>query len=470
MKYNNISRTLFGYKLTHVDSYGNTTDTFKLPKTSPFKLRPGEKGGFCFVDKEGKATQTFYSVTTLGDVFTGTTKNNTRVQVNIVNGLITPEYVYELDRHIVTTDGRVFKIDLHANIFRTPYLAPLSADGQFRDNRISEGEFVFKGPAGKYVVMDCRMKKVINMDFETPLIRKTFDEGKIRAYTVGNKHHFCDKKGNVLKSIDSSLEIYKFNSNATDNCLRFAVYDRDTNSSIIYAYDEQNSRIRVETTLNNRVTDRFMDNRRLLYVTQTPTGKVGLVNRLDRNLIPHIYDSISQEQLKPRSLGSFSVVSDSIFKVGITTDGEKKYGAYDMTGKSVLPTRFANIDLSESAKMEDGTYRFMVSNVSDYYGVVDSNGNTLVPLKYIHFPDSKTIVPQKTGRGTSIERLVLSRPNGQKAYFNIFADNILASEEEKKAIVTTYKTTAKTPSFATRPAQSIYGASFSSNDNDEMGE
>ena len=112
----------------------------------------------------------------------------------------------------------------------------------------------------------------------------------------------------------------------------------------------------------------------------------------------------------------------------------------------------------------------MVSNVSDYYGVVDSNGNTLVPLKYIHFPDSKTIVPQKTGRGTSIERLVLSRPNGQKAYFNIFADNILASEEEKKAIVTTYKTTAKTPSFATRPAQSIYGANFSSNDNDEMGE
>lgn len=456
MRYNNISRTLFGYKLVYIDSYGAKTREFKLPKTSPFKLRPADKGGFCFVNKDNEPTQAFYSADSLADVFTCTTKNNTYVQVNILNGLITPEYAFELGEHIVTLDGQVFRVDAYANVYRTPYLAPLAPTGSVANNKISENEYVFKSPSGKYVLLDSNMQHVIGMEFNSPLIRHTFDIGALRTYTVGNKHYFCDKSGAVLKSIDSNLEIHTFNiHNSTDNLTRFSVYDRNSNSSIVYAYDETANKIKVETTLNNRVTDRYLDNRRVLYTTENENGKLGVVTRLDKNVIPHIYDSISKEQLKTRYLSSFRVVSDSIFKVGISADGARKYGAYDMEGNSILPTKYANIDLSESAKMADGTYRFMVSSVSDYYGVVDSKSNTLVPLKYIHFPSAKTIVPQKTGKGTSIERLVLSRPNGQKAYFNIFAENILASEEEKRSIVTTYSTTNQSNQYESKPTSSI---------------
>jgi hypothetical protein len=312
------------------------------------------------------------------------------------------------------------------------------------------------------------MHRIIDMEFDTPVIRNTYNDGPLHAFTAGHKHYFCDQAGNVLKSIDASLEVYKFTSNdPTDTNIRFAAYDRNTNSSIVYCFDPNADKIKIETTLDNRVVERYLDNRKLLYITQNENGKYGLVTRLDKNVIPHIYDSISKENLKTRYLTASRVVSDTIFKVGITTDGQTKYGAYDMEGKSILPTKYANIDLTESTKMADGTYRFMVSSVKDYYGVVDSNGDTLVPLKYIHFPESKTIVQQKTGKGTSIERLVLSRPNGQKVYFNVFANNILATEEEKKSIVTTYQTQKETRPFATRPTQNINGASFSSN-NDEM--
>ena len=44
---------------------------------------------------------------------------------------------------------------------------------------------------------------------------------------------------------------------------------------------------------------------------------------------------------------------------------------------------------------------------------------------------------------------------------------VTITEEEKKSIVTTYQTQKETRPFATRPTQNIYGASFSSN-NDEM--
>lgn len=470
MRYNNITRTLFGYKLTFVDSFGAKKEEFKLPKNSPLKLKPAAKGGFCFVDKNGETVTSVFSAARLsGSVFTGTTYQGTLMRVNYKTGKTTPEYVYELEHHIVTTDGRVFKVDEHANVSRTPYLAPTSTDGEFRDNRIGENQFVFKGPNGKYVLLDCKMHRVIDMEFDTPVIRNTYNDGPLHAFTAGHKHYFCDKAGNVLKSIDANLEVYKFTSNdPTDTNIRFAAYDRSTNSSIVYCYDPNADKIKIETTLDNRVVERYLDNRKLLYITQNENGKYGLVTRLDKNVIPHIYDSISKENLKTRYLTASRVVSDTIFKVGIYADGQTKYGAYDMEGKSILPTKYANIDLTESTKMADGTYRFMVSSVRDYYGVVDSNGNTLVPLKYIHFPESKTVVQQKTGKGTSIERLVLSRPNGQKVYFNVFANNILATEEEKRSIVTTYQTQKETPSFATRPTPSIYGASFSSNSNDEM--
>jgi hypothetical protein len=278
-----------------------------------------------------------------------------------------------------------------------------------------------------------------------------------------------DKKGEVIKSIDSNLKIYRFEShNPTDKLNRFAAYDKASNSTLVYAYDEETNKIKVATTLSNKVTQRYLDNRRVLCVTVTPNGKYGLVTSTDKNLIPHVYDSITKEHLKMRYINASRVVSDSIFKVAIRKDGETKYGAYDMEGHNILPSKYANIDLSESAKMVDGTYRFMVSSVGRYYGVVDSNGETLVPLKYIHFPSNKETVTQRAGKGATIERLVLSRPNGEKVFYNVFADNILATPEEQKAIVKIYQGSSKNPTFATRSASVdrslVYGRTSSDDD------
>ena len=158
MRYNNITRTLFGYKLTFVDSYGTKTEEFKLPKNSPFRLKPASKGGFCFVDKKtGEESRVFASARLADKVFTGITYQGTQVRINYETGTTTPEYVYELEKHIVTLDGRVFKVDENANVSRTPYLAPTSTTGEFRDNRIGENQFVFKGPTGKFVLLDCKM-------------------------------------------------------------------------------------------------------------------------------------------------------------------------------------------------------------------------------------------------------------------------------------------------------------------------
>lgn len=451
MRYNNLQKTLFGYKLVYIDSYGRVTDQLKLPKTSPLKLRPCADGGICFLDKNGGLVQSFLAVSTNGDVYTVETKYNTKARVNVVTGAKTPEYVYELDQHIITEDGAVLKVDADATCHRTPYLAPLTVNGEFRENRICGDTYVFKGPTGRYVLLNSRLEKVVNMEFETSKIKNVFNDGPLSAYTAGHKHYFCDRSGNVIKSIDANLKIYRFNShNPTDNLRRFAAYDKSTNSTIVYAYDEEANKIKVETTLSNKVTERYLDNRRVLYVTVNPNGKYGLVNRVDKNLIPHVYDSVSKEHLKIRHLSAFRVVSDSIFKVSIkNNEGETKYGAYDLEGHNILPSKYSNIDLSESAKMADGTYRFMVSNVGRYYGVVNSNGETLVPLKYIHFPSNKETVTQRAGKGTSIERLVLNRPNGEKVYFNVFAENILATEEEQKSIVRIYQGSSKNPVMAT---------------------
>ena len=172
-----------------------------------------------------------------------------------------------------------------------------------------------------------------------------------------------------------------------------------------------------------------------MYVTQSPDGKYGVVTRLDKNVIPHIYDTISRENLKLRHLNDHMVVCDKIFKVGIESEDGIKYGAYNMEGRSILPTKYTNIDLTESTKMPDGTYRFVVSNVSDYYGVVDSKGTTLVPLKYIYFPEEKTIVRQRTGKGSSIERIELSRPNGQKEYMNTYTSDYEATKKSSTKVV-----------------------------------
>ena len=48
MRYNTFTKTLFGHKLAFVDSYGNIKEEFKLPKNSPFKLKPAKNGCFYF--------------------------------------------------------------------------------------------------------------------------------------------------------------------------------------------------------------------------------------------------------------------------------------------------------------------------------------------------------------------------------------------------------------------------------------
>lgn len=470
MRYNNIKKTLFGYKLVYYDSYGTVTHQLKMPKSSPLKLRPCADIGFCFLDKEGGIVQSFVSGSTDGNVFTGITKHETYARVNLETGETTPEYAYELGAsYIVTLEGAVVGVDSQAKCYRTPYLAPLTAHGELMNNKVGSG-YVFKNAHGKYVLLNTKLEKIINMEFDTPKIKTTYSDGSIIAYTIGNKHYFCDKKGEVIKSIDANLSIYRFGShNPTDKLNRFAAYDKASNSTLVYAYDAETNKIKVETTLSNKVTQRYLDNRRVLYVTVTPSGKYGLVTRTDKNLIPHVYDSVTKEHLKMRYLNASRVVSDSIFKVAIRKDGETKYGAYDMEGHNILPSKYANIDLSESAKMADGTYRFMVSSVGRYYGVVDSNGETLVPLKYIHFPSNKETVTQRAGKGATIERLVLSRPNGEKVFYNVFADNILATPEEQKAIVKIYQGSSKNPTFATRHANAdrslVYGRAH---DDDDM--
>lgn len=471
MRYNTITKTLFGHKLAFVDSYGNIKEEFKLPKNSPFKLKPAKNGCFCFMDKAGTMSKPLMSAELEGKVLTCHTTSNTKFKINYETGAISPEYVYEVEKHIVALDGRVYKFDEFGNTSLTQYFVPTTSTGEFKDNRIARNQFVFRNAAGKYVLLNCKMEKVIDMEFDTPVITVTYKDDPIRVYSAGKKQYICNKSGEVLKSVDSKLKFHKFTSyNPLDNNVRFAAYDLGTNSTIVYNYDVEENVVKVETTLNNRVVSRYVDNRKLLYVTQNEDGKYGVVTRLDKNVIPHIYDSITRENLKLRYLNSQMVVCDRIFKVGIESEEGIKYGAYNTEGRSILPTKYSKIDLTESTKLPDGNYRFVVSNVGDYYGVVDSKGNTIVPLKYLYFPEEKTVVSQRTGKGTSIERIMLERPNGQKEYMNTFAENVLATDDEKKSITTIYPTQKETKSFVTYPERSIYGATFTSDDDDVMGD
>lgn len=452
MYFDEVKTSIFGTKLIHrsKDSYNNeTVDVFKLPKGSVYKIKANPEGGFVFT-KGGKAvTAPLTKMYTDDSNITAYTQSEHRVGINLELGHITPEYITSDAGHIVATDGKIYAVSPSLATTFTGHTACLKQGHYGGEYPITLGNsnsvYVCKVDDNTYELRTRGLELALDTTFDSPDIERThYDSeknGYVSIYSHKDTQYLTDSTGRVLKTFPASLEPNRIAVWGNDpDHIHISLYDKESNTTTIVIYNPESKDIR-ELTLPNRVWNAYYVNDTVLFSSRDQKDMAGVVDSTGREVIPHKYAGIAFEQLKISPSSGWDIKRDYVF--GVETH-DKKHGVYALDGKQLVASMYDEISYDNSGKMPDGLYKFFAEQ-NGYCGVINSKGKVEVPFEYKHSMCGGYYTRQSDG----VERLRISDKEDNTAYFNIFADNIIATPAEVK-LVKAYESSLRSSSRQTR--------------------
>ena len=191
VRYNNVKKSLFGYRLIGVDEFGKSISS-KLPKSSAFKIRTTEDG-FVFVKDGAAMTPTLKEFWIDGNTFTCATTTDSRVKLDIELGNVTPEYKFENGNLLVDVNGTIYNISTRLDTTRADSVAELDDNNSavFIDDNV-----LCKNPDGTYQLIDSKLNIVLPENAETSDISLEFsDANGNKVYKFNNKQYLCYANG-----------------------------------------------------------------------------------------------------------------------------------------------------------------------------------------------------------------------------------------------------------------------------------
>ena len=402
-----------------VDENGKKLDL----KYCSFDLEFVDDNRFCFVDENGVKTPVVDSIEMLSDGrYIGKTDHKSKIILDLKLGYCSPEFVQETKNGIyVDATGELFtlstelkpeKIGLFTKV--TEYENSYSLGSEFFYNKV----LTVKDKNGKCGVVNDKGKIVCPLVFDT-LDISVKKVGTLYQYETNDKFVLTNKEGEIAyvgQNGNGVVNKYDYNLNV------LLVRDDNRNKSAIFKFNPQKQIMEKQSVINHSVTQCISIDNKNYYVT-IKNGAYGLVNEQGKQVLNNEYKSINLQKLKGK---------DYVLKL---IGKNNKIGAFDLYNEKVIAnTVYSEIDFEESAKTKNGLYKFFANNDNFNWGVVNSNGEIEVPFEYKHSTSTKFYTYREQENGQKISVLEIKDLQGEKAYFNILEENIIATEAEKAQV------------------------------------
>ncbi len=356
--------------------------------------------------------------------------NFTYYNINLKSGIISPEFSDYSDNIFLATNGTIYQLDENGNTIDTGYkmasFQPNKNRYRFNESNFNSDLIKVSDKNGKFGLIDKNLNKVC------PFI---YDNNNFTYQLIDKKNNLLqitDKTNNIIQIFKDSKEIFK---TEIDNQSKFEKLDNNyylhnsKNISKLFKYNVENTSFNFAGNYNGNIINLYnignedyinIENKKLIKLDNNSIVVDGCLNikfeKIDGEpVIAYELNNSNQKNI----MGVFSPKENRIVLSPI-------HNIYD-------------VQFNQSAKMPDGSYRFLGRALDEddnnkfNWGVIDDKGNKLTEFKY-HFDTNliKTFY-RYNNKGVVSETLISTIDSGDK-FFNIKEDNIIATEEEEKAI------------------------------------
>ena len=387
-KYAGNFEEVFGiYKLTkvkkngkwgYVDNKGKVKIKLKYDSAETFNgkyARVGKPGNWKFINKKGKEIYKF-NYEDMGSFYDGSVCAKKGGKWGIVdkNNKVLVDFIYEDIKHdydnvAAKKDGKWGLIDRKGNVL-APFIYEDVDNGSYN--------FMYVKKDGKWGVVDDKTGKEIVSCIYEELAYCTL---KLISVRQGTKWGLIDKNGNVVQDckFDKRLALgyYQNGDKWIDTEINGKYGLLDENGREIYPAESESY---VYFNKKNKIT------------TVKKNGKYGLINREGREIYPCTAENIWEVN------GIFCI-----------RENEEQNIAINNEGRIISPSSATYI------QPEGSMLKIRVQN-SEGHGILDSNGNEILPMKY---------------NDISYRNGVFTVYDGKYGIFNIKGKQILPLEYDK---------------------------------------
>lgn len=471
-KYINTSlhpgKITFGYGLRNYENNKIIRNKFGKIKID-YPLRPNSKAHketFTLTNKSGTSSEfdnlEFY---TNKQAIACNKRNKTYINVNFATGEISPEFKMTFSGLYYDKNNKYFTLDEKGNTIYTDY------------EYIDEGDFYYysrdflpvKGENGKIGFLNYGLKEVCPCIFDK---FENIEMSKLKFHVNSSYIFEKDSKNFIVLSngkLSLKEKIENFELFTSQNCIQ--LYDKDKNKTSIYRY--KNDKFEKVDEIDDKiekVVDFEKNPPKGIYSSASTEYNSYYVS--SDTTTGRVYDAQTREFLLDgrKEIEVNNASGERLFQFKESIDGKDYIGVYDLDKNKIIidpKDKFTKIDydLNSTNKKDDGTLIFLAEkevtengNTDNYWGIIDSNGKTLVDFgyKYKGGKKSEIEVTEANNRVLSFPVFEMVDKQGNNAYMRVWGNKYLYQNNEVKPFERTYSNSSSSNARLKSDSDSAY--------------